>query len=542
MIECSHHFKGNLMKLKAIGIFLSLFLLCACSSLNKKQNNVKTYDQLYEHMVTGDLKKCMAELQKVLASNGVLTKKRINLHVTDYKKVMCYHSGPGNRITMTRMIKKEEAEEFWQFWANFLNKDLPWQSDEVFKNKNDMHLLANYMMLTLLAHEMSHHVRYIYNVNSGFAVEELGADYLCIGILNQLSSDPRFARLKKLYYDICTIYMVKRVPDKERIEYPNKKGWQALHHKNFVSYSKVKPYVSQHWARQRMLMNDFPTEAIKQMAEMAVLKKYREQSKGRELSKNKIQISTIGSYEDHKNKYKYLFIEKHNELKKVNQTTLSLKLKYNTFTINLTKESPLNEINKYLMVSKDKFLLSDKNENIFLFTIKGNKIEHRELKGLSHSLMINCRGLCYDKNRNLYSLNKIDDDFIIHKINPELSSFTKVFSLKSLNKVRLMPWGPIPYGDGDGITEPIHTEVDSMATDGVGNFFIFDSRKQVLSLLNQNGLYSISSNIPGHQDGSATTARVDEVTMLDSPKPGIVYFRDKKSYGNWTLRQIKYQP
>lgn len=207
-------------------------------------------ERLHGSLETGDTRAAYDAVAELYRAHGAEPRTDLVFRVVDYRQVMCWYRGNSLEIQMTRMIGPDEGPAFWKFWSEFATGGR-WDAAASFESPREMQLLANYLMVTLIAHEMGHHLRDVYGIHGEGFQEELGADRLALGILDELAKDPRFARLRDRFHRIWTIELVRRIPDDRRIEYPDDLD---LDDWNPELPQDTLTYVSMHLARQRLLL------------------------------------------------------------------------------------------------------------------------------------------------------------------------------------------------------------------------------------------------------------------------------------------------
>ncbi len=305
--------------LRELAIFLQIllmrYLLCFLlplalfSCAGEKEPAFKEAAKgLYNAMQNSRTEEAMKWVQYVFESSGVRRfDKELGWEYKDHTQVFNYYSPMAMEIVMGRMPQKTETAEYWENWCEVLTNE-GWDATTFFKDEDEMHLLANFNIVIIIAHELGHYFADRYDLGGFFDdnvnCRELLADKFAVGFANELSkADKRFAGLQQRYLELVTS-MNASIPEENRYRFSS--GALLMSHcdtffvkqADFNDPKTMQPYASAFFERHRlMLTGEAPLPPLKELADSILWKKHYEHLRNYPLLADKITIEKKGTWE-----------------------------------------------------------------------------------------------------------------------------------------------------------------------------------------------------------------------------------------------------
>lgn len=262
---------------KALFLFLLLAFVSPLFAGSKSDAVV-----LLGHIELGETEPMFWHLTKMYQARGVEFPQdgvwKLKLKINDYTEVINRYSNGSVRIEVSRMVTLREARDYWDNWSKVLAAG-NFDQDKFFRDDSERHVLANYNVLILSAHEIGHYVDFLYKMSDrdyggGFLKDndpmncsEGYADRIAIATINELSSDKGFAELRSRYIELIRAFNAA-IPAANRysfdsIDYAGKRCGEIDLMKNgvnedgrTVNENFFRQYASAYFNRHMMLLSD----------------------------------------------------------------------------------------------------------------------------------------------------------------------------------------------------------------------------------------------------------------------------------------------
>ncbi len=153
---------------------------------------------------------------------------KLTLKVQEHKEIVNRYSNGDVSITISRMMSPDEASGYWQNWSDVLTEG-KFDHNTFFTDDRERHLMANFNVLVLSAHELGHYLDFVYKMSdryySGSLTDadplnctEAYADRFAAATINELASDSRFAAMREKYVQLIT-RINSAIPDANRYDF-----------------------------------------------------------------------------------------------------------------------------------------------------------------------------------------------------------------------------------------------------------------------------------------------------------------------------------
>lgn len=282
------------LPLAAIVIILAVAALLFGNGLGKPRAG-----ELWQHLETGNTEKAFWLLTDLFRENGIDVQTegqwKLDLEVQDFKELINQYKNGQVKIRVSRMMKPEETEAYWDNWSKVLAAG-NFDQKAFFKDDRERHLLANYNVLILSAHELGHYVDALYNMsdrdfgggalhdNDPLNCTEGYADRFAVATANHLSSDTRFAALRSRYLELIKTFN-NSIPSQNRynfdsMELAGSRCGEAdlmkngLNDDGSVSENYFRQYASAYFERHRLMLEDKGFGDLAKVAERDLIAPY----------------------------------------------------------------------------------------------------------------------------------------------------------------------------------------------------------------------------------------------------------------------------
>jgi hypothetical protein len=151
----------------------------------------------------------------------------LTLKVQDHKEIINRYNNGSVSITISRMMSPDEAAGYWQNWSDVLTEG-KFDHKTFFTDDRERHLMANFNVLVLSAHELGHYLDFVYKMSdryySGVLTDadplnctESYADRFAVATINELAADSRFAAIRNRYVQLITSFNAS-IPEANRYD------------------------------------------------------------------------------------------------------------------------------------------------------------------------------------------------------------------------------------------------------------------------------------------------------------------------------------
>lgn len=234
--------------LPAIGAFLCSLVACTAAQATRVQPTPA--DELSAAIATSDLPRALAALCAAYAAGGTPCAESVYLTLLEPTDVMSHIDSLQN-IYMTPMPSKGNGLAYWDNWSQILSGGQG-SVRARFADDDDARHVANMLAVTVLAHELGHHVAARFGCELPGPANELRADELSLPLLVGLLD----AGLAPLHQRMRTVAdeLIASVAPAARIVVPNDvdvRGWAAAQPE---LPQQIAAYVTLHLSRQRRLL------------------------------------------------------------------------------------------------------------------------------------------------------------------------------------------------------------------------------------------------------------------------------------------------
>lgn len=295
------------MNLKSI---LGLIFVCSFGAINffAQPLSKKEADQAWAMLTNAQTEKAFIYFNRLFDKHGARPERAndVGLLIQDYKEIINLYDNGKKTIKLSRMMSSAESESYWENWNQVLARG-GFDHKRFFKDKKEKHLMANYNVMVLAAHELGHYYDYLYAANPRSIYEEYTplncsegfADKFAVAVMNYLGQDARFANLRRRYLDIAIAFN-EAIPKENRFYFKDVAMIHAdcgkanlmengLNPDNSVNSNFFQKYVSAYFNRIRLMLENRQYKSIPDLID-------RELTSTFNYSGEKINLRTIGEY------------------------------------------------------------------------------------------------------------------------------------------------------------------------------------------------------------------------------------------------------
>ncbi|MEK7724634.1 MAG: hypothetical protein AAB336_09825, partial [Acidobacteriota bacterium] len=287
-------------------IFTIIFVFNSFASDFTKAEADKVY-QLLENSDSRGTFEYLADLFERNGANvfiGAKSYPALQLELKDLTEVINDYNAMYKTISVSRMPKLEEGKIYWENWSKVLAKD-NFKQDKFFRDDRERFLMANYNSLVLMLHEYGHSFDDRYDFNNFSSANPLNcgeyfADKFAIAVINHLSQDERFAKLRTRYLELIKSFD-ESIPSENRfknVNYEDLKGdcgaikmdGTGLNPDGSLNYNFFRRYASAYFNRHQLMLADVKYPKLAELIENELTKPF--ESKKYQNSAEKVLVQT----------------------------------------------------------------------------------------------------------------------------------------------------------------------------------------------------------------------------------------------------------
>lgn len=295
------------MKFLIAIIFITIFVFNSLASDFTKSEADKVY-QLLENSDSRGTFEYLADLFERNGGSvfiGAKSYPALQLQLKDLTEVINDYDSMYKTISVSRMPKIEEGKIYWENWSKVLAKD-NFKQDKFFRDDRERFLMANYNSLVLMLHEYGHSFddRYEFNnfsIKNPLNCGEYFADKFAIAVINHLSQDERFARLRARYIELIKNFD-ESIPAENRFKNVNyellksdcgsiKMDGTGLNSDGSLNYDFFRRYASAYFNRHQLMLADEKYPRLAELIENELTKPY--EPKKLKHSDEKVSLRTL---------------------------------------------------------------------------------------------------------------------------------------------------------------------------------------------------------------------------------------------------------
>ncbi len=267
-------------------------------------------DKVYQLLENSDSRGTFEYLADLFERNGASvfigakSYPALQLELKDLTEVINDYSAIDKTISVSRMPKLDEGKIYWENWSKVLSKD-NFKQDEFFRDDREKFIMANYNSLVLMLHEYGHYFDDRYELRnfskSALNCGEYFADYFAIAVINHLSQDERFARLRTRYIQLIKNFD-ESIPTENRFKNVNyellksdcgsiKMDGTGLNPDGSLNYDFFRRYASAYFNRHQLMLADEKSPKLAELIENELTKPF--EPKKYNHSDEKVSVQTI---------------------------------------------------------------------------------------------------------------------------------------------------------------------------------------------------------------------------------------------------------
>jgi hypothetical protein len=288
-------------------IFITTFIF---NTFGQELNKAEA-DKIYQLLEKSDSRGTFEYLADLFERNGAnvfigaKSYPALRLELKDLTEVINDYSGLDKTISVSRMPKLEEGKIYWENWSKVLSKD-NFKQDKFFRDDRERFIMANYNSLVLMLHEYGHSFDDRYDLNNFSSANPLNcgeyfADKFAIAVINHLSQDERFAKLRARYIELIKSFD-ESIPAENRFKNVNyellksdcgsiKMEGNGLNSDGSLNYDFFRRYASAYFNRHQLMLADEKYPSLAQLIENELTKPY--ESKKYKLTDEKVSMWTL---------------------------------------------------------------------------------------------------------------------------------------------------------------------------------------------------------------------------------------------------------
>jgi hypothetical protein len=209
-------------------------------------------DDLADAIEASDLERALSTLCEAYAAAGAPCAETLFLERLEPSNVMA-RAGVIHNIQMPPMLARGAGFAYWDNWSAILSNG-SWQPRAFFVDDEEARRVANMLLVTVLAHELGHHVASRYGCSLSGQGEELRADELSTPLIAGLTEGrlgPLHQRMR-----VAADAMIDAVPVENRLVAPREGDLRAWVGQQGALPTAIPSYVTLHLSRQRRLLEE----------------------------------------------------------------------------------------------------------------------------------------------------------------------------------------------------------------------------------------------------------------------------------------------
>ncbi len=268
-------------------------------------------DKVYQLLEKSDSRRTFEYLANLFERNGAnvfigaKAYPALRLELKDLTEVINDYSAMEKTISVSRMPKIDDGKVYWENWSKVLAKD-NFKQDKFFRNDRERFLMANYNSLVLMLHEYGHYFDDRYEFNNFSSANPLNcgeyfADKFAIAVINHLSQDERFAKLRNRYIELIK-YFDESIPAENRFKNVNYEllksdcssiniAGNGLNTDGSLNYDFFRRYASAYFNRHQLMLADENYPKLAELIENELTKPF--EPKKYKHSGEKVLVRTI---------------------------------------------------------------------------------------------------------------------------------------------------------------------------------------------------------------------------------------------------------
>lgn len=306
------------MKIWRFVIITTLFFVLGCNIFGQNLSKEEA-DKVWQMVETGKTEDTFWHLVNLLHQNGadfeIGGKKGLKLQIQDYKEIINEYNNSFVQIRLSRMVKPEEATDYWENWSKTLAKG-NFNQQSFFKNDGERLLMANFNVLVLAAHEIGHYLDFRYFISdrhfeggmlttkTPMNCVENYADKFAVAVINYLAQDSRFAEIRPRYLELIKNFN-STIPSENRYNWESydfvgeKCGTVDLYEngvnddRRTVNENFFRQYASAYFNRHRLMLENKNYPNLHGVIGQDLLEPFYQKAK---LSDAKLTVRTLGEF------------------------------------------------------------------------------------------------------------------------------------------------------------------------------------------------------------------------------------------------------
>lgn len=189
---------------------VACIVLLTCSWSGARSQRTYDRDALLRAVDKGNWNTTTAQLENFFSDQSVSINDSLSWNAQSVDSIYNYYENLA--IVVSRFPDKNEVWRYWENWSNGLTKG-SWQPRRHFKWKSRARKMANYHTMTMLCHELGHHLAERYEVERlELNCKEYQADLACVLLEMSLSQGKKGARRIRRYQDLL-VSLNNEIPD-----------------------------------------------------------------------------------------------------------------------------------------------------------------------------------------------------------------------------------------------------------------------------------------------------------------------------------------
>ena len=301
---------GDYFMRKGLLWIFSLLIILSVNAYSQTKFEKAEADKVYHLLENSDSRGTYEYLADLFERNGanvfIGAKKypALQLELKDLTEVINDYNAMDKTISVSRMPKLREGKIYWENWSKVLAKD-NFKQDKFFRDDRERFLMANYNSLVLMLHEYGHHFDDRYEFNNFSRANPLNcgeyfADNFAIAVINHLSQDERFAKLRSRYLELIKNFD-ESIPAENRFKDVSykllkndcgsiKMEGTGVNSDGSLNYDFFRRYASAYFNRHQLMLTDEKFPKLSELIENELTKPY--EAKKYKHSAEKVLVQT----------------------------------------------------------------------------------------------------------------------------------------------------------------------------------------------------------------------------------------------------------